>query len=153
MTDHYAQCENALVALLLKEMPTYFKHGWQVSDDDTGLSRGEDYFVVVRPSTFPVVPVAGRSIADIQWHVTMTIYCRYTEYSESLKRFKAFRSTILNVVYQNKLRDITNVGGAVIQSKSDVFYHFNTEPKPGMKPNFIGQTLDVTINQRVNFAQ
>ena len=158
MTDNYSTCETAL-AVLLRTLGTGFfpgdvqrDAGWQVSDDDTVLSYGGDYFIVYRPGACPVTPVA-RGIKEYYWEVLMDLYIRYVSYKDSWTKFKAFRAAIITLLDTHQsLSSATGVRGVVFTSdERPLYFRFNNTPETA-KPNFIIQQTKVVIRQQVLYV-
>lgn len=154
MTDYYALVKTGLIARL-RTLTSYFpasaKHsaGWQVSDDDSVLSEGGDYFVIVRPGAFPTRK-QGRMV-EVEWHADAVIYTRYKEQATSWTRFETFRSDIFNLLHAdptlNKTNGVYDVGVSSQQQAGRLI------DSQGNLMNWIAQTLDVTINQRIHMVR
>lgn len=150
MTDQYALCESALITRLRTLANPFFPAGdsaagWQVSDDDTVVNKGGDYFIIVRPGEFPV-ETHGHD-ADVNWHVKAIIYVRFKEYKTSWTNFKVFRSAIFNLMWADRTLNKTNgVWNVTLSSKDDAGRLLDTQGNP---MNWIAQMLDVTITQRI----
>jgi len=155
VTDYYALCKTGLIArlrTLVSYFPASTKHastGWQVSDDDAVLSEGGDYFVIVRPGAFPTRK-QGRML-EVEWHADAVIYVRYKEQATSWTRFETFRSDIFNLLHAdptlNKTNGVYDVGVSSQQQAGRLI------DSQGNLMNWIAQTLDVTINQRIHMVR
>jgi hypothetical protein len=152
--DFYGQCETGFVTRL-RTLTQFFKHDWQISDDDTVIAKGEDHFVVYRPGEFPSAPAArGSGLYDIDWHITADLYVRYKEYKTSWTKFKALRSAIIPLIFRDQtLGNTPNVWRTSVNSQEKAQYFRFSDAPSNIRANFIIQTLDVIITQRVQFEQ
>lgn len=150
MTDFYSECEAGLTTLL-KTQTTYFAHDWQVSDDDSVIMQGAEYFAVVRPGAFPYTRQTER-LSTVNWTVIMDLYVSYKDYKTSWAKFKAFRSAIFNLLMANP-----TLGGAagvvrVDMTSDEQAQYLKFSDAPDARPNFIVQTVKVIIAQYVLVA-
>lgn len=144
MTDFYQQCEEAFMAKA-RTLTKFFEHDWQVSDDDTVINRGADYFLIVRPGAFPITPQDTRKILNVDWNITSDLYVRWQDYKTSWSLFKELRSDLFNLFLADPGLDRTpNVWNVMLLSTSNP----GQAPEEG-RPAFIGQTLTAIITQRV----
>lgn len=156
--DPYSECENAVKAIML-ELTDFFKYTWSVSNNDTNIARGGDYFAILRPGAFPLFQQTNTGkIKDYDWNIVFDLYVRYTEYEESWNRFKAVRAAVLYTLDNNPtlackvepLKSATNVWGVTLSSEENAQY-FTLEGSEEARPNFIIQTMQVTVRQRVEY--
>lgn len=159
--DPYSECEEALIAYL-QELTYWFPNDWQVSNNDTNIARGADYFAVLRPGSFPILPDTRSKtgqIVDYEWNVTMDVYVRYTEYEESWGQFKKFRAALIKILGDNPVlqtelqpeKSALNVWGVSLSSDEEAQYFRFDDTDDNQRPNFIIQTMFVVIRQRVEF--
>lgn len=156
--DPYGECENAVKELML-EITDFFRYPWSVSNNDTNIARGGDYFVVLRPGAFPLFQQSNTGkIKDYDWNIVFDLYVRYTEYEESWKKFKAVRAAVIYVLDNNPILLCTvkpdasakNVWGTGVASDENAQY-FTLEGSEEARPNFIIQTMSVIVRQRVEY--
>lgn len=150
MTDQYSLCLSAYMTQLRTLSATYFPAitgkvaGWQVSEDDTVVREGGDYFVILRPGTFDM-PQLSSSLQNNVWRVRTLLFMRYTEYANIWTQYRAFRSAILG------LRETSPLTAYGIQkqefSASDEAGYLRDDS--GNYVGFVQQTLECTITQRV----
>lgn len=145
MTDYYTQCETALMTKV-RTLTAFFPRDFQVSDDDSVLNRGADYFAIFQPDAFPATRVDGLSVF-YNWVVVFDLYVRYKSRAESLPRFKAARSALINLITPHSLNDTSNISRCVLAATAGL-----QQDIPGDNPNFIIQTFSATITQRVRFT-
>lgn len=151
MTDFYSECETGLVTLL-RSLTTYFVKDWQVSDDDTVIMKGGDYFAVVRPGAFPYTRQTEK-LATVNWSVVMDLYVRYDDYKKSWNKFKAFRSAIFNLLMEHPtLNDTPGVVRADMTGDERAQY-FKFSNAPDAIPNFIIQTVRAVITQYIHYSE
>jgi hypothetical protein len=144
MTDQYGLCEAALMAKV-RTLTEFFKESWQVSDDVTEIQRGADHFFIVLPDAFPNTRTDGRSLT-YNWVVLADVYVRYSTAHESLQKFKALRSALINLLTPISLNQAKNVSRTVLSANGPL-----QQDIVGDNPNFLIQTISVTITQVVTF--
>jgi len=157
--DPYNECLQALIAYL-QELTGFFPNDWQVSTNDANIARGGDYFVVLRPGSFPVFSKSNTGqIVDYDWGTVLDLYTRYTEYEVSWELFGAVRAALIWTLGINPTlacsvqtsKSATNVWGVTLSSEESAqYFKFANAPEEAT-PNFIIQTMQVTIRQRVEF--
>ena len=151
--DFYQQCESALVTRLLALKPSFFKNDKQVSDDDSVLAEGAEYWIVYRPGAFPIQDdLLSQKIMDVNWNVTMDLYVRYKIYKESWGKFRKFRAAIFFLLHSDQhLGGQHNISRVSLSSNEIAQYFRFANTAPEAKPNFLIQTCTVVIRQRVRF--
>jgi hypothetical protein len=151
--DFYQQCEDALATRLRTLNPSYFKDDKQVSDDDTVLNEGADFWIIYRPGAFPVVDsLTDSKILEVDWNVTMDMYVRYKTYKESWGKFRRFRAAIFFLLHADQyLGGAPNVRRVRFSSDEVAQYFRWSNTTQEARPNFIIQTCNVSIRQRVRF--
>jgi len=150
--DFYQQCEDGM-AKQLRVLTTFFKKEEQVSDDDSVLSLGADYWCIYRPGAFPIVDsLQTQKIMEVDWNVTIDLYVRYKTYKESWGKFRKFRAAIFFLLHSDQtLGGTINVHRVTLSSNEAVQYFRFAETAETAKPNFIIQTCNIVIRQRVRF--
>ena len=150
--DFYQQCEDAL-ATRLRTLDSFFSKPDQVSDDDSVLSTGADYWIIYRPGAFPIADSKlTQKIMDIDWNVTMDLYVRYKTYKESWGKFRYFRGALFFLLHADQhLGGQYNISRVTVSSNEVAqYFRFASTPEEA-KPNFIIQTCNVVIRQQVRF--
>jgi hypothetical protein len=145
MTDQYSVCEGALMTKI-RTLTAFFPRDFQVSDDDSVLNRGADYFAIFQPDAFPQTRADGRDVF-FNWTVIFDLYVRYSTRKESLPRFKAARSALINLLGPASLNSTNNISRTVLSANGGL-----QQDIPGDNPNFIIQTFQAVITQRVRFT-
>lgn len=157
--DFYGECEDALKAYL-QELTEFFPEEWQVSSNDTNIARGAEHFAVLRPGAFPVFAKNNTGLqVDYDWDVVLEVYVKYTEYEESWNLFKKLRAALIWSLGCNPTlkcnvqpeKSATNVWGVTLASDEAAQYFRYDDTSDEQVPNFIVQTMSVTIRQRVEF--
>lgn len=150
--DFYQQCEDGLV-VRLRLLETFFKKPEQVSDDDSVLSEGADHWAIYRPGAFPIADnLLTQKIMDMDWNVTVDLYVRYKTYKESWGKFRKFRAALFFLLHSDQsLGDTVNVHRVTFSSNEIAQYFRFANTAAEAKPNFIIQTCNVVIRQRVRF--
>jgi hypothetical protein len=144
MTDQYGLCEAALMAKV-RTLTAFFEKEWQVSDDVSMIQQGADYFFIVIPDAFPNTRADGRSLI-YNWVVLADVYVRYSTAHESLQKFKTLRSALINLLTPMSLNQAKNVSRTVLSANGPMLQDI-----AGDNPNFLIQTISVTITQMVPF--
>jgi hypothetical protein len=144
MTDHYSVVE-AAVMTKIRTLTEFFPNAWQVNDDDTVIQRGANTFAIFQPDAFPGTRANGLEV-DINWTVLFDLYVRYSTRKESLPRFKAVRSALINLLHPASLNKTPGVRRVVLQANGGL-----QQDLPGDNPNFIIQTMTAIVTQRVSF--
>lgn len=150
--DFYGQSENGL-KVVLQSLTTVFLHSWQVSNDDTVIARGGDVFAILRPGAFPIFArqATGKQV-DYDWNVTVDVYIRYTSYETSWALFKQVRAEIIwRLGCDPTLGNTPNVWGVSLSAEEGAAYFKFAESSENATPNFIIQTMQAVIRQRVEF--
>lgn len=154
MTDQYTVCETAMLTVL-RTLTAYFttpaKAAWQVTTDDADLLKGADYFLLARPGSFPVTNLSAKE-DNYDWQIDLDIYVRYKNYRTSWSNFKAFRWSVIEVLRQNpSLGKTANVWRVSVEAAEKPGYLTDKDVE-GATPNFIIQTLSITITQRIRWT-
>lgn len=160
MTDHYAVCETALATLLKtmtnEEDEPYFppitgrEQGWQVTNDDTVLATGSDYYIVYRAGAHIPPERVGSGFVNFEHHVSAVLFHRFTEYASAWDDWNTFRAAVGDLLDNNR-----GLGGG--SGVYDVRVVAN-EPagrltdRDGSELNFIAQAADIVIYQRARLA-
>jgi hypothetical protein len=145
--DYYSLCESALMNKF-RTLTTYFPTNSkivQVTVDDAALNRGADYFAVFTPDAFPNTIVDARG-ADFSWQILVDVYVRFTTQAEAKGRLKRIRADIINMLYPSCLNSVNGVYRTVVSANAGVYQ----DAPEG--PNFIWQTFNITVSQRVRYS-
>lgn len=139
--DYYSLCEDALVEKI-QTLTDFFPRSEFVTDDDAILNRGAMYYVVVTPDTFIENRADGRTL-DFDWTILVDVYSKFTTQKESKDRMKSVRAALLNLLHPASMNHVNGVSKTLVSANGGLF-----QDAPD-KPNFVWQTLLVTITQRV----
>lgn len=125
----------------------------QVSDDDSVISEGADYWIIYRPGAFPIADNFNtQKIMEIDWNVTADLYVRYKTYKESWGKFRKFRAAIFFLLHSDQtLGNTPNVHRVTFSSNELAQYFRYANTAAEARPNFIIQTCNIVIRQRVRF--
>lgn len=97
MTDNYILCENAVISDI-KNLGQYFPNDWQVSRDDSVLSRGADYFAIFKPGAGGNQAAWSTIDLQVEWIVLINVYARWkSNIDETLKRISECTDTIREI--------------------------------------------------------
>jgi hypothetical protein len=149
MTDQYALCLDAYKTQLRTLAGTYFPAvdgkaaGWQVTENDTEIYNGSDYFIVLKPGTFSNQRQGLNTVNE--WHVTSVLYYRFGEYANAWTQFRVYRSDILALPDTAPLTT-NGIYDQIFASQEQAGYLVDDQ---GRYTNFVVQALDCTIRQRV----
>jgi hypothetical protein len=140
---------------------------WQVTDNDSELHRGANYFIVTRPGAFSQVTGDYNSgeIQTIEWETFLRLYVRYQEKAEQWSLLKPFRAAVLRTVLKYRFLGKITINGDEIpevlavdrvrsiqpSEPASYFWLFRQQQESGMPPNFMYQPLRVVTRQRVRF--
>jgi hypothetical protein len=150
--DPYTECEAALMTKI-RTLTDIFPRDFQVSDDDSVLNRGADNFAIFQPDAFPYTRANGRQ-AHYNWVVIFDLYVRYKSRKESLPKFKEVRAALIKLLHPlalNGARTRDNSHGLGIEQIAMSAGGGLQQDIPGDNPNFIIQTMSVTIIQLVTY--
>ena len=142
--DYFSIVETAVMAKL--RGLELFENSWQVSTDLADLRRGADYFAIFLPSTFTTSRVDGKEKVVI-WACLFDFYVRYKTQKESLARFKAGRAELFSLNKDPMLSRTVGVFDVNLSATSEVLQDI-----AGDNPNFIIQTFNAAISQRIRFV-
>lgn len=151
MTDYYKQVEDGLISQL-RTLSGLFPAGmgkavgWQVSANDMVIAEGGEYFIIVRPGSFPVRRAASKLI-DAEWHCTVVFHHQYTQQDDAWAEFTAARSLIFNLVNGDPtLGKTPGVWDVLMDSREEPGY---LQDSDGNSQNIIVQSFDTAITQRI----
>lgn len=151
--DYYSQCEDALATFFRSSLPDQFKHEWQVTDNESDLVRGADYYILFRPGAIPERPVTFQSgsFTYYDWRVNVNLFTRYKEKQLQWPQFKRFRALVLYVIEKNQfLPNNSNVEKIVSYSApEDALYWKFKNTSVDADPNMMTQPLSVVLRQRI----
>lgn len=142
--DYYSIIEAAVMTKL--RTLAIFPHEWQVSDSEENIRRGANYFAVFLPSVFQSIPVDGKDKV-IVWSVLFDFYARYTTKQESKARFKAGRAELFTLNKDRMLNRTVGVFDVNLSATSELLQDI-----AGDNPNFIIQTFNAAVSQRIRFV-
>lgn len=118
--------------------------GWQVSENDTAVMEGGDYFVILRPSAFDN-PRSGGQLQQNIWHVRTMLFMRFNEYESLWSNYRSFRSDIIALPDTSPLVDY-GIQKQEFSASDDAGYLRDAD---GNYAGFVQQTLECQITQRV----
>jgi hypothetical protein len=147
--DHYQECEDGLLELL-RSRTDIFPKPWQVTDDEAARMRGGDNFFIVMPGPYPNTPMSTQEYL-FQWVIVADLYVRYKEKALSLRKFKAVRASIIDLIFTHPTLDRkSNVQRVTVESDEMVqYFRFDQNAEV---PNFVIQTMRVNVFQRIIFT-
>src|SRR5688572_18940531 len=115
----YVEVKNGFISRGRK-LSSLFPKDYQVSDDDSNIKRGADYFIVTLPSTFASVPGDAHS-KYMTWVVLFDFYVRYKTKTESTRKFEVARDLIITHFHSDPLLEKTpGVESVVINAAGEV---------------------------------
>ena len=150
LEDSYSLVQEAFMKRIRTNMKQTFAMEYQVAADDTVIAKGADNFIVVRPGAFPFTP-ADMHEKDFRWGITFDLFVRYKEYKTSWAQFRVIRAALINLMFSDPSLDSTKGVWNVSIFSNESAQYFTLEDKPTVKPNFIIQTMNAEITQRVKF--
>jgi hypothetical protein len=174
-TDPYADVEKGIADRLRSALKlVYFTNpqtstvqDWQVSDNDSDLHRGADYFIITRPGAFSQIAAEYKSgeIQTVDWETYLRLYVKYFEKADQWSLLKPFRAAVLQVVMKYRFLDSVTINGDALPAVNNVdrvrslgptepagyFWLFQQQASQGLPPNFLYQPLRVVTRQRVRY--
>lgn len=168
LIDWYSLVENGISSRLRAELTIaeFITKPDQVSDNDSALTAGDNYFAIFRPGSFPTLPVEYESgkIVTVTWITYIDLYVKYQEKREQWSTFKPYRNAVIQFVMRHRFLKRETIGETEFEEVRAVdrirsisgndepgyFRFFNVNEK--MPPNFMTQRLAVTTAQRCIFA-
>lgn len=144
-TDYYELCQEGVMTLLRSlEMFQQVDPLKQVTINRNNLNKGANTWAVFTPSSYTSSKIDAHN-KRYSWTMLMDLYIRYKTAEEAPTRFTLARKQILNLLdvhpTLNGVRGVESVSHA---SRSDLL-----QDVPGDNPNFVIQTIAVTVIQRV----
>jgi hypothetical protein len=167
-SDPYDLIETGIADRLRAELKQeFFAEDWQVSDNDSNLERGADYFIVMRPGAFPSLPTEYNTgkFVDFEWESFARLYVKYVEREEQWSTFKPFRWAVIHTVRKYRfLGQVTINGDSLAQvpgvdrvrsveasDPAGYWWIFETQRQQGLPPNYMFQALRIVTRCRVKF--
>jgi hypothetical protein len=173
--DPYDQVEAGIADRLRAELAAEFftnrsthkVEDWRVSDNDSNLERGADFFVVMRPGAFPSLPTeysTGKWV-DMEWETFVRLYVKYTEREEQWSTFKTFRWAAIATIRKHRslsrvtidnqeflpVPGVDRVRSVEASDPAGYWWIFEAQRNQGLPPNYMFQALRVVTRQRVKF--
>ena len=153
--NYYDVVENATIALTknhLDNSATYFKKPEKqvTKSDDSVLSGGYDYFLILYPAAFPTTP-GGTGVFEVNWVITLDMFVRYSTPPVTWQHFKAFRSDIFNLFNVKKVgRTLDRTDGV-----RDVLLTGESDPvayseEGADDPIFFSQRMQLSVYYKIN---
>jgi hypothetical protein len=144
-TDWFGLCKTGTMDLL-KAITDLFPNPAQVTENDAVLSQGKgNYYAIFRTEAFPFTRASGTQ-SDVTWIITFDFYVRYKTYAEFPAKFEAARSKIFNKLHPQALVSVKNVQRATLSAVGGFIADMQSD-----NPNFVGQTFNYAVLQRVPF--
>lgn len=157
----------ALAAQFFTNPSTHKVEEWRVSDNDSNLERGADYFIVMRPGGFPSLPTeynTGKWI-DVDWESFARLYVKYYEREEQWSTFKPFRWAVIYTVRKYRSLSAVTIDGEELsqvpgvdrvrsieaQEPAGYWWIFEAQRQQGLPPNYMFQQLRIVTRSRVKF--
>jgi hypothetical protein len=173
--DPYDKIETGLADRLRAELAdpfftnpsTHKVEDWRVSDNDSNLERGANYFLVTRPGAFPSLPTeynTGKWV-DVDWETFVRLYAKYSEREEQWSTFKPFRWAVIATIRKYRFLSKVTIGAVEFEAVPGVdrvrsveasdpagyWWIFETQRQQGLPPNYMFQALRIVTRQRVKF--
>lgn len=151
--DYYSQCESALKDFFQANLADYLPNDWQITDDESDLIRGADYYILLRPGSKPDTPISFQSGAftTLDWRINCNLFVRYIYGSQKWPTFKKFRAVVWYVLEKNQfVQNNANVERVISYGfpEEPFYWKFKGTPEDA-QPNMMAQPLFVVVRQRV----
>ena len=157
----------ALKADYFTNRSTHKVEDWRVSDNDSNLERGADFFIVMRPGAFPSLPTeySTGKFVDMEWESFVRLYVKYVEREEQWSTFKPFRWAVIDTLRRYRFLNQVVIDGETLNAVPGVdrirtvqandpagyWWIFEAQRQQGLPPNYMFQSLQITTRQRVKF--
>lgn len=137
-----------------RTLTQYFKHPWQVTDDDSDANRGANHFLILKPGEVPVNPIPNlptKKMYRVNWNIIFDMQVRYRNYKDSWNEFSIMRDALLNLFVFTVDKTLPGVNG--------IWDVIITAPEPpGQKPpegapTWIGQQMIAIIEQHIDVTR
>lgn len=166
-TDFYSPVQNGILERLRYAMQTDFfvdKLDERVSTNESNIQKGGNYFIVAKPGTHSTVDgnIKSGQIQDMDWITQLFLYVRFQQASEMGDLLAAFRGAVEWHLMKHRFMDavvinthsIDGIGNvdrirSITPAGDATYYRFNPQ---ATTPNFMVQTLNVVIRQRVAYG-
>lgn len=151
MTDQFSLCLGEYITQLktLATSTAFFpaaigrSAGWQISEDDTIVKDGGDYFIIYRLGQFQ--QTRSGQFQENVWHINTWLFMRFSEYTGLWSGYRQFRSAVLELPDTQPLKRY-GIYSQSFNAGQDAGYQ---RDENGNYTNFVVQQMDCTINQRV----
>jgi hypothetical protein len=141
--DYYGVCEAGIMTLL-RTLTFFSSKPIQVTDNRNDINSGSEYWAVFYPSTFTSSKIDAHNYRFV-WQVAFDLYVRYKTAKEAPSKFKEVRSSIINLLGVNPtLNGVLGVESNSVAARSELLQDI-----PGDNPNFLLQSMVVSVTQRV----
>lgn len=154
--DYYSQCEDAVKQLLFEKLPDLFTHEWQVTDDETDLLRGADYFILMRPGSKPESPATFTTshYSYVDWRVNCNLFTKWVYKKLQWPAFKRYRALVWFVLEKHQwMASDANVEKIVsLGFPEEPFYWKFKNTAESADPNMMAQPMFVVLRQRINHS-
>lgn len=149
MTDYYQICENALT-VLMRSLPEIARDSDVSQGDDSLLSKGIDYAVIVRPNVVSELPILDAKVVRLNWTIELYLLARYKNEAKTTGNLKALRSSAINALINNPtLGNAQWVNGLSFTSIGGVGYVSQNRNMPNSPPAFMVQQINVIVDQTI----
>jgi len=156
-----------LAAEFFTNPSTHKVEDWRVSDNDSNLERGANYFIVTRPGAFPSLPTESNTgkWVDMDWETFVRLYVKYEERAEQWSTFKPFRWAVIATIRKYRFLSQVTIGSETFDGVPGVdrvrsveaadpagyWWIFESQRQQGLQPNYMFQALRIVTRQRVKF--
>lgn len=140
--DYYGLVKAGLMAKL-RTKTELFANAFQVTDKYSDITRGGDYFIVIKQGAAPRTKQTGKD-AIFAWNFAADLYTRFVEQETAEALAESALSKLVLLLHPNSLIGVNSVKAVTLTWAQG----FLLEPK---NKNFIIKPLTITVEQLVRF--
>ncbi len=155
--DYYSLIEDAIGDLLKQELSDILKKDFQVTDNESDMQRGADYYILFRPGSIPPTDAAfnTQKFVDLEWTVIANLFTRFATQKVQWPQFKHFRALVWWVLKSKPfLPQVGNVRRiSSISAPDDATYWKFIGTSESTQPDMMTQALRIIVQQRIMFTR
>lgn len=154
--DFYKQCQDAVSGVLKADLPEFFEHDWQLTDNEYDFGRGANHFVLYRPGQIPppIINERDGEFLEIHWQVICNVALRYIQKNLQWSQFLEFRGAVWYTLQKPRLIDQTHGIWRILNvtaNQDPSYWDFSKVTSKAPNSNFMLQPLIVAVKQTIEF--
>ena len=140
--DPYIQCRDAILEAV-KTLTTYFPKDYQVTLNRSDVSRGADYWFLMRRGSFSDTRLEAHD-SLVTWNFRCELAVRFVIYNERADKLDEVLGAVRAVLKKPHTLKNIRLKPPVLVAGEDL-----RQDVPGLTPNFIIAPLNIVITQIV----